>query len=428
MTERLVPLKEYVTVQGGFAFKSADFAQEGLKVVKIANIKPPSVDIADCDHVSNEVVRGLERFKLNRGDLLLAMTGATIGKVGRLDSDEPCYLNQRVARLIPHDQKHGALVKALIDSPEFRGQVESIAHGSAQPNISASYIESIYVRYVEPDLRSTISTAIKYFDDKIELNRKTNETLEQMARAIFKSWFIDFDPVHAKRQGKKPFGMDDATAALFPDSFEQSELGEIPRGWVISPLGSFVEVVSGTTPKTSEPTFWSPEEHAWATPKDLSGHEGLYLTNTERMISSAGLAEIGSGLLPPGSVLMSSRAPIGYVALVDMPTAINQGFAGIKVSSSGHRFYMESWCRLNLDVIKNHSNGSTFQEISKSSFKGLQLVAPDARVLEAFSRAVEPLYDLIRNNQLECQALKTTRDLLLPRLLSGELTVKEATA
>jgi type I restriction enzyme S subunit len=140
-----------------------------------------------------------------------------------------------------------------------------------------------------------------------------NQTLESIARALFKSWFIDFDPVRAKMDGRQPTGMDVETAALFPDEFEDSVLGKIPKGWRVKSIGDVVKTVGGATPSTSEPTYWEEGAIHWSTPKDLAALSSPILLDTERRITEKGLQKISSGLLPKGTVLLSSRAPIGYL-------------------------------------------------------------------------------------------------------------------
>jgi len=259
-------------------------------------------------------------------------------------------------------------------------------------------------------------------DDKIELNRRMNETLEAMARALFKSWFVDFDPVRAKVKGRDP-GLPKPIADLFPDSFVDSELGEIPKGWSVRPIGDLSDVVGGTTPSTTVPAYWEHGVHSWATPKDLSGLATPVLLQTDKRITDAGLAQIGSGLLPKGTVLLSSRAPIGYLAIAEIPVAINQGFIAMKPKEGVSNIFLLLWARVSHDEIVSRANGSTFLEISKTNFRPILVVIPDDDVMRAFERLAKPFYERIVENERESQTLATSRDTLLPKLISGDLRV-----
>jgi type I restriction enzyme S subunit len=276
------------------------------------------------------------------------------------------------------------------------------------------------------DAQREISQVLGAIDDRITLLRETNTTLEAIAQALFKSWFVDFDPVHAKMQGRAPEGMDEATAALFPDSFEESELGAVPKGWQVMPIGDAVETVGGATPDTKTPEYWEPAEHHWTTPKDLSGIASPVLLSTERKLSNAGIKKISSGLLPVGSLLMSSRAPIGYLALAQTPMAINQGYIAMPPGGKLSPLYMLFWCQTNMDNIKGRANGSTFMEISKKAFRPIPaLVAPQS-ILDPFDEVARSLFSLLVENEKQAQTLSALRDTLLPRLISGQLQLPEA--
>jgi len=264
-----------------------------------------------------------------------------------------------------------------------------------------------------------IAEVLGSLDDKIALNRRMNQTLEALAQAIFKSWFIDFEPVRAKMEGRPPAGMDAEMATLFPDAMD----GDLPSGWKVSTIGKEVKVVGGSTPSTQEPTFWINGQHHWVTPKDLSSLQSPVLLDTERRISQAGVNQISSGLLPIGTVLLSSRAPIGYIAISEIPVAINQGFIAMICDNVLPNYYVWLWVRENLGAIKSQANGTTFQEISKTSFRPIPVIVPSSRVLNSFVNMVAPLYQRMVSNLRETKILAGLRDLLLPRLLSGEVKV-----
>ncbi|GMU39414.1 MAG: hypothetical protein AMXMBFR23_02800 [Chloroflexota bacterium] len=273
-----------------------------------------------------------------------------------------------------------------------------------------------------PEQRA-IAEVLGALDDKIELNEGMNATLDEMARALFKSWFVDFDPVRAKAEGREPSHMDAATAGLFPDSFEDSALGPIPAGWRVSTVGDVVSVFGGSTPSTKEPAFWD-GSHAFATPKDLSKISTPVLLDTARRITDAGLAKVSSGLLPADTVLMSSRAPVGYLAIARLPVAVNQGMAAMVCDGDVKPPFVLNWTRLNMDEIRSRASGTTFPEIGKSSFRSIQCVVPPREVHDAYHATMSPLYDLITTNVSESRTLTELRDTLLPRLISGQLRVE----
>ncbi len=298
---------------------------------------------------------------------------------------------------------------------------------AAVPGLNRNHLHQAKV-CIPLDVREqrAIAHILGTLDDKIELSRRMNETLEEMARAIFKSWFVDFDPVRAKMEGRQPVGMDDEVAALFPDSFENSALGEIPRGWSVEFIGEAVKVMGGGTPSTKEPSFWEDGTHCWATPKDLSKLQSPVLLDTERKVTDAGLAKISSGLLPVGTVLLSSRAPIGYLAVARVPVAVNQGFIAMLCNGSLTTHYMLHWTRINVEQIKGRAGGSTFPEISKKNFRTMLVLAPPRELLSAFEAQVVSLYGKMSANLRHSSTLTAVRDALLPKLLSGEVRVKEA--
>ena len=212
------------------------------------------------------------------------------------------------------------------------------------------------------------------------------ETLEAMARALFKSWFVDFDPVRAKAEGRDP-GLPKPLADLFPARLVDSELGEIPEGWEIKPVGDLADAVGGTTPGTKAPSYWEGGTHAWATPKGLSRLSVPVLLGTERRITDAGLSQVGSGLLPKGTVLLSSRAPIGYLAVAELPVAINQGFIAMVATAGTSNLFLLLWASVAHEDIVSRANGSTFLEISKANFRPSTDRVPEGAELPRAARS-----------------------------------------
>ena len=300
-----------------------------------------------------------------------------------------------------------------------------VEQGARASGIRATDLANLPVTWPPVDEQHAIAHILGTLDDKIELNRRMNETLEAMARALFKSWFVDFEPTRAKMAGGHlPFPRQ--VTDLFPDRLVESSIGMVPGGWHISEIGKEVAAVGGATPSTKEAAFWTPEEHAWATPKDLSALTAPVLLDTAKKVTSTGLATISSGLLPKGTVLMSSLAPIGHLAIAETPVAVNQGFIAMVCRQRLPNLYVLFWCRENLPYIRNIAGGSTFAEISKKAFRPIPVLVPPPSALDSFSRLVDPLYDRIVGNVRQTTRLTGVRNLLLPKLVSGEIRVSQA--
>lgn len=295
--------------------------------------------------------------------------------------------------------------------------------GSTIPKLTQQNMLRIPISLPSLSTQQAIARVLGALDDKIELLRSLNETLEAMARALFKSWFVDFDPVRRKAEGK-PTGLPPKMDSLFPDSFEDSELGEIPKGWKVLPLGEAVEIAGGSTPRTKETSFWD-GSFCFATPKDLSTAISPILTRTERRITQEGVDQITSGQLPAGTLLLSSRAPIGYLAIAAVPVSINQGFIAIKKESKLSPYFMYSWCKEYMDTIIGHANGTTFLEISKANFKTIKTIVPPPGLIEKYDEYEESYFEFITRNTKELMNLVLLRDSLLPRLISGDLELSD---
>ncbi len=426
-------LCDVASVHSGFAFKSKDMGSTGVPIIKIKNVTPPTIDTEDIQRVDRKVIDGnsrIEKFALDHGDILIAMTGATVGKVGRMPQTiERFYLNQRVGKVFlddPEGADYDFIYYVLSQESHVR-QMFGIAYGSAQANISGSLIETLKIPLPPVHLQRRIAHILGTLDDKVELNRRMNRTLEKMAAAMFKSWFIDFDPVRAKAEGRDT-GLPAEIADLFPDSFEGSELGEIPRGWTLKPIGEAVRCVGGATPSTKNSQFWDGGRHPFVTPKDMSSLQSPVILDSERHITDAGVEKISSKQLPIGTVILSSRAPIGYLGVAAVPVSVNQGVIAMICDGDLPNLYVLHWTAANMALIKSRAGGTTFAEISKKNFRPIPALVPDRCVLDAFMADLASLYERITLNVRQNRRLAGFRDTLLPKLLCGEIELPEAEA
>jgi type I restriction enzyme S subunit len=303
----------------------------------------------------------------------------------------------------------------LLASDEFTSIANSGSTGTRMPRADWKHLSSTIWNIPDLPTQTAIAEILSSLDDKIELNNKINQELESLAQTLFKQWFIDFEFPNENGNPYKSSGGEMADC----------ELGEIPKGWEVGILDDILEVKGGTTPSTKEASFWDGEFH-WTSPRDLSNLQFPFLINTDKKITAKGLNKISSGLLPKGTLLLSSRAPIGYLAITEIETAIKQGYIAINAKKGFSNLYLLYWIKSNMDLIIERANGSTFLEISKTNFKQINCLIPSFDILHEYVNQIETLFEQLRINLLENQELTNLRDTLLPKLISGELEVSEA--
>ena len=426
-----VQLGEVVDLLTGFPFRSDEYVSdpEAPRLLRGANIAQGNLRWDAAKRWPQEANEHLAPYWLRKGDVVIAMDRpwieAGLKSSAVRETDLPALLVQRVARLRGSDRLDTRFLSYVIGCHDFAQHILSVQTGTAVPHISAQQIKEFEFLLPHVHEQRAIAHILGTLDDKIDLNRRMNETLEAMARALFKSWFVDFDPVRAKMEGRDT-GLPRDIAALFPDRLVDSELGEIPEGWQVSEIGKEVNAVGGSTPSTKEPSYWHRGHRYWATPKDLAKLWSPVLLETSRKITDAGLQRISSGTLPVGTVLLSSRAPIGYLAIAEVPTAVNQGFIAMKCKQRLPNLYVLFWCYENLGYIRGIAGGSTFAEISKKAFRTVPVLVPSEGILGMYDHLSRPSYNRLVANMREDATLSALRDTLLPKLISGKIRVAKA--
>jgi len=413
----------------GSRMKADRYTATGVPVIRGNNLSDTREFVGEFVYVSPETAEELANCNVYPGDLVFPHRGA-IGEVGIVPHHgaERYVLSTSLMKLTCNRELANPLfLFYFFRSPIGRHELLKNASTVGTPGIGQplSSLKSIEVRLPPLPEQTAIARVLGTLDGKIDLNRHLNETLQGIARTLFKSWFVNFDPVRAKAEGRNA-GVSSTLAALFPDSFDTAEVGEIPRGWQVRAVGDLATVSGGSTPSTTEKSYWEGGTHCWATPKDLSSLNTPVLLDTERKITDAGLAQIASGLLPAGTVLMSSRAPIGYLAVAEVPLAVNQGFIALRSAPGVSNLFLLRWAEWAHDLIVSRANGSTFLEISKSNFRPIPVTTPPDELMRAFDRIVRPLYSRMVTNELSSTTLTQLRNALLPKLISGELRVTDA--
>jgi len=289
------------------------------------------------------------------------------------------------------------------------------ASGTTFQELSGGTLKTLEFNIPDYTTQREIAHILGTLDDKIELNQRMNETLEEIARAVFKSWFVDFDPVRAKMAGES-YPLPDEEMALFPDELVDSDLGMIPKGWEVSTIGEEVELVGGGTPSTKNPEYWENGIYNFATPKDLSRLTSSFLLDTERKVTKAGLGKISSGLLEKETLLMSSRAPVGYLAINQIPVCVNQGIVAMKCDRSLSAFYMLNWAKVHMEEIRSRASGTTFAELSKRNFRPMNILVPKSEIVKQFDTLISFLYNSIKNNLVMNKTLLKERYMMITNL------------
>jgi type I restriction enzyme, S subunit len=353
------------------------------------------------------------RYRLRAGDVLVEMDGSHVGRnwVQVHDDDLPLLLVQRVACLRARGTLDQRYLAALISSQGFRDHVNAVTVGSSIPHISGGQIGELELSLPALAEQGRIAEVLSALSDKVASNAAMNRVLLTILEELFRAWFVDFTA--------SPTVQGQAVAPRLTDSAR----GRVPEGWTWTTISDLAEIVGGGTPHTADPESWD-GPHQWVTPRDLTPLVSPVLLATARTITEQGLGRISSGLQPAGTVLISSRAPFGHRAIAEIPVAVNQGCIAMKPAAGVSSLFLLFWVQAAHDEIVAHAKGSTVLEISKSAFRDIPVLRPTAEALAAFEAVARPLYDQVVSNERESRTLRELHRAALPRLVSGELTVR----
>ncbi len=352
------------------------------------------------------------------GSVMVSCIGSDMGKV--VIAGEPCVTNQQINSIVVDTQFSSQFVYYNLSMR--KAELQHLASGgSTMPILNKGNFSEIKIDIPSLSEQIQIARLLSSFDDRITLLRETNATLESIAQALFKSWFVDFDPVRAKMEGRAPEGMDEATAALFPDSFEESELGVVPKRWRVGTINDLCEIITnGGTPSRSKKEFWDGGKTPWYKTGEFS--DGFLLEPSER-ISDLALQSTAAKLLPEYSVLMAIYAAptVGRLGILTEPATFNQACTGMIPHKNVGTWFLYWTLYFGRDWFNSRANGAAQQNISKAIVAGYKTVIPPDSVLAKFNDLAGPIHEKIRSNCQRTKCLSELRDTLLPRLISGQL-------
>ena len=371
----------------------------GVPIIRVNNFRDTRIDVSDVMQVAPEIAAKYERTRLKGGEVLLTV----VGTVGQVAVAPPTVADYNVARAVAviHPMSHVSAewIALCLRSPFSQHLLGSRANTTVQTTINLKDLRALPIPMPPEGERLAITEMVGAIDDRITLLRETNTSLEAIAQALFKSWFVDFDPVHAKMQGRAPEGMDQATAALFPDSFEESELGLVPKGWKPVRLDSFIELAYGKALK-------SDTRRPGSVP--VYGSGGITGWHDTALVSEASVVVGRKGTV--GSIYWENRPffPIDTVFYVKAS----------KPLTYCHQLLMT----LGLDDM---NTDAAVPGLNRENVYRLQVPDVSSGVVDAFDDIVSALRGSIDRNNDQAQSLSDARDALLPRLISGQLRLSE---
>lgn len=408
-SRRLGELAAVQTGPFGSQLHESDYVTIGTPIVTVEHLGERRLSYGKVPHVSRDDKERLFKYQLHAGDVVFSRVGS-VDRCSLVSTRENGWLFSGRCLCVRPQQEiiDPDYLYYFFCQTRLKEHIRSIAVGATMPSINTAILSNVEVTFPELQRQSLIAATLSCLDDKIELNNRMNKTLEDMAQAIFKSWFVDFEP--------------------FKDGeFEDSELGPIPKGWRVGTLEDLGAIVGGSTPSKSVEHYYCDEGGvAWITPKDLAARAEKFVSRGAINITESGFQSSSVRILPPGSVLFSSRAPIGYIAVARNELTTNQGFKSVIPKKEIGVAFVYYTLINSLDIIDSRAVGSTFKEISGSAMKSVPSLLPDHSSLARFGSACEYLFHLQRNFEDQNRALASMRDTLLPKLMSGEIRVPEA--
>lgn len=370
------------------------FENSGVNFIKSESLgNSRNIDRSKFAFISEQTHEKLKRSQIEKNDILFSMAGMFLGKTGIVTDDlVPANTNQAVAIIrIDTEKANHEYVYYYLNQRSVIQAVNASSAQSAQPNINLKQIGQIEIDLPERKLQDKIVSILSAIDFKIEKNNQINENLEQQAQAYFQELFVDnADPE-----------------------------------WTTGTISDLGTIVGGSTPSKAKPEYYTETGIAWITPKDLSINKSKFVFHGENDITELGLKNSSATIMPEGTVLFSSRAPIGYIAIAAGEVTTNQGFKSVVPKSEVGTPFVYFFLKNTLPVIEGMASGSTFKEVSGSTMKNVPAIIPDAETLAKFSDFCAPIFAQQRILEGQNHSLAILRDNLLPKLMSGEIDVSD---
>lgn len=383
------------------------------------NIAKNFLDDSFGNFITENKSNSLRKGKLCRNDIVLSTRGS-VGNVGFYHSDiqiNHIRINSGMVVLRNNDKKFlDEYLYIFLRSPYMQNKFKEFISGSVQNHLPIRDLQQIEIMYPPIHYQSYIIKIIMNIEEKIKINNGIITNLQELSQTLFKRWFVDFEFPDENGNPYKSSG----------GKIVDSELGEKPEEWFLGNLENLGKIIGGGTPSKKVAEYYTKQDGiSWITPKDLSKNKNIYIDHGEQNITELGLNKSSAKLIKKDSVLFSSRAPIGYIALAGQEITTNQGFKSVEVDKKINSYYVFFLLKYKLPIIEQTASGSTFKEISSKGMKSIPIVLPAIEIINKYGNIVESYFEKIKNLEKENQKLTQLRDTLLPKLISGEIEIPD---
>ncbi len=409
--------KEYIT--NGIPFvRSKDVIDKSLGIFKNYDL-----------FISHERFRELKRLtgSPEKGDILLSSVGNRSGKCYVVNDEGDFYFKDgNIIWISKFDEIDSYYLSYFFNSDLGQRKLQSVMIGSAQKALTIDSIRNLRINLPNLQIQKGIANVLRTLDKKIELNKESNKNLEKIAQAIFKSWFIDFDPVKAKAEGRST-GLPDEISDLFPNSFEDSELGEIPSGWQFCLSSDLYKVTIGKTPPRKESVWFSKSKNdiPWISIKDM-GNSFVFALETSEFLTEDAVNQFNVKVVPAGTVIVSFKLTVGRILITPIDMVTNEAIAHFlplhNPIPSSYSFCLFS----NFDYRSLGSTSSIATAVNSKTLREMKILDPPYEFIKAFDQICKPIFEKIKTNLNESESLEQIKNTLLPKLISGELRIPDA--
>jgi type I restriction enzyme S subunit len=397
MTYPLVTLGDIVDIKGGKRLSKGDsFLSEPTNhpYIRAQDIRAGKVNSNDLVYISDAQHASIKNYITNEGDVCITIVGANVGDVGIVPKElDKANLTENAVKLVNPKNCDRKFVMYCLLTYNAQAQMKLLAGGAAQPKLGIYKVAQIEIPLPPLPTQRRIADILSAYDDLIENNTRRIRILEGMAQAIYHEWFGRVDKE------------------------------SLPEGWEATKIANAFEILGGSTPSTKIPEYWEGGDINWYSPSDLTANKAMFIRSSSKKITQEGLKNSSAKMFPPYCVMMTSRATIGVVSINTTTACTNQGFITCIPNERVSLYQIYFWILDNFELIDNVASGATYKEIGRGEFREFDFVLPDKETKNKFDEIMSPIGKQIEILLAKNANLRQTRDLLLPRLVSGEIAV-----